>query len=205
MKAHLKIKSLALTLLLLSTASYSEVRSSELAIHKDNVSQEVVVNKQLENEAKEKVKVFATTLKQTLVSAIQTGGFENGVNICKDQAPQIAETLSTDGWQISRTSLKVRNTDNQASGWEIKNLKHFDSLFKQGVSATTLEASIQTQDTFRYMKAIPTDQICLACHGTSVDKTLQQIITAQYPEDAATGFTLDDIRGAFSLTKTITK
>ena len=205
MKAHLKIKSLPLTLLLLSTASCLQVWSSELAVNQGNKAQEVVVNKQLENEAKEKVNIFATTLKEALVSAIQTGGFENGVNICKEQAPQIAKKLSIDGWQVSRTSLKVRNTDNQASDWEVENLKRFDSLFKQGVPVATLEASQQTQDTFYYMKAIPTGQVCLACHGTSVDKTLQQTITAEYPEDAATGFTLNDIRGAFSLTKIITE
>ncbi|MFT2089486.1 DUF3365 domain-containing protein [Paraglaciecola sp. 2405UD69-4] len=205
MKAHLKTKSLPLTLLLLSTASYSEVRPSELAIHIDNVSQEVFVNKQLENEAKEKIKVFSTTLKQALVGAIQTGGFENGVNVCKEQAPQIAKNLSTGGWQVSRTSLKVRNTDNQPSDWERESLNQFDALFKQGVPAGKLETSQQTQDTFSYMKAIPTGQICLVCHGVSVDKTLQQTITTQYPEDVATGFRLGDIRGAFSLTKSITE
>jgi hypothetical protein len=51
------------------------------------------------------------------------------------------------------------------------------------------------------MKAIPTDKVCLACHGSTVDETLSQAIINKYPQDRAVGFTLEDIRGAFTLSK----
>jgi hypothetical protein len=52
------------------------------------------------------------------------------------------------------------------------------------------------------MKAIPTGTMCLACHGSSVDeKTLKKINTL-YPNDQAIGFSSEDLRGAFSITKT---
>lgn len=191
-------------MLFISADSLCEVTSPSATLFKDKTAERLTKQQiQLEREAKAKIKVFADTLKQTLVSAIQSGGFAEGVNVCKNQAPVIAESLSTDGWQVARTSLKVRNTDNQASNWEQETLKGFDAKFKKGVSPDSIDASLLTETSFRYMKAIPTGQICLSCHGPEIDKTLQQTITAQYPLDSATGFTLNDIRGAFTLHKAI--
>ncbi|MEP0177788.1 MAG: DUF3365 domain-containing protein [Paraglaciecola sp.] len=198
---HLKI--LGLALLLLGSACYAEGLHSNVLENEEVKSQASDLNIKLEGEAKAKIAIFARTLKQTLVSAMKAGGPENGVKVCKESAQQIATMLSTDGWQMSRTSLKARNPNNQASDWETANLLQFDAQYKQGAAANTLTASLQTQDAFLYMKAIPTGQICLSCHGISIDNDLQQTIMAAYPEDSATGFTLDDIRGAFSLVKSL--
>jgi len=49
------------------------------------------------------------------------------------------------------------------------------------------------------MQAIPTQAMCLACHGESLSQELQAVLHERYPEDQATGFKEGDIRGAFSL------
>jgi hypothetical protein len=54
---------------------------------------------------------------------------------------------------------------------------------------------------FRYMKAIPTGELCLTCHGGSIDPDLAARIRAGYPKDQATGFKLGELRGAFTLSK----
>lgn len=158
---------------------------------------------QLEQQAKQKISSFSGSLKLSLIEAIQSKGFSHAVNVCKIEAPKIAQQLSTDGWEVARTSLKVRNPDNQADSWEAQTLNTFDSAFKAGSPVTELTAKMQDEQVYRYMQAIPTGQVCLACHGQTVEPVLLETIRTSYPQDAATGFTLEDIRGAFTLSKAL--
>ena len=47
------------------------------------------------------------------------------------------------------------------------------------------------------MKAIPTGEVCLTCHGSNIKASLQIRINELYPDDKAYGFKIGDIRGAF--------
>jgi hypothetical protein len=53
------------------------------------------------------------------------------------------------------------------------------------------------------MKAIPTGDVCLLCHGAQLAPGVSQVLTELYPEDKATGFSMGDIRGAFVVTREI--
>ena len=59
----------------------------------------------------------------------------------------------------------------------------------------------QGQKTFRYMKAIPTGSLCLACHGDKLDPEVDAKLKALYPNDTARGFKEGDLRGAFTIAK----
>lgn len=159
----------------------------------------------LEVEAQRKIQQFGKRLKHALVTAIQEDGLVHAVNVCHTVAPEIAVNLSSDGWTVGRTSLRTRNTDNAADRWEKQTLQYFDSEYKAGRNAKQLTASLNDNVQFRYMKAIPTEQVCLACHGSSIDSELSASIRKQYPNDTAVGFTLEDIRGAFTLSKSLTE
>ena len=154
-------------------------------------------------EAAQKVEAFASSLKGALVKAIQQQGFAHAVDVCKSQAPEIASALSTDGWTVARTSLKARNPKNKPDGWEKGILEDFDHRFKAGIPVSALAAEIREKDQYRFMQAIPTSQVCLACHGSAIESELADTIRSQYPQDAATGYTLEDIRGAFTLRKVL--
>jgi hypothetical protein len=158
---------------------------------------------QLRAEAQQIIQQFAGSLKKALVTAIQSGGLVHAVDVCYSTAPDLAKDLSKDGWRVARTSLKTRNTQNQPDDWEAKMLDSFDSQFKAGVNVKELNISLYDQQRFRYMQAIPTDKVCLACHGVSIDAALNDAIMKQYPNDRATGFSLEDIRGAFTLSKAL--
>ena len=54
---------------------------------------------------------------------------------------------------------------------------------------------------YRFMKAIPTGPVCLACHGDKIDAAVEARIQELYPEDRARGFKAGDIRGAFTITQ----
>ncbi|TVU82117.1 MULTISPECIES: DUF3365 domain-containing protein [Pseudoalteromonas] len=155
----------------------------------------------LEQEAEKRIKEFSSSLKSRLKSAINKGGLSAGVKVCSEQAPKIAEQLSTDGWSIGRTSLRTRNTSNMPDEWELKTLADFEKLKQQGTEVNRLAKLSYGEQSFRYMKAIPTGGLCLACHGTSVTPDVKKVIQHYYPEDKAIGFNVGDIRGAFTLIK----
>ena len=52
---------------------------------------------------------------------------------------------------------------------------------------------------FRFMKAIPTGEVCLACHGSNIAPNVSARLDALYPDDRARGFAVGDLRGAFSV------
>nr|VFK10650.1 MAG: Protein of unknown function (DUF3365) [Candidatus Kentron sp. LPFa]VFK26753.1 MAG: Protein of unknown function (DUF3365) [Candidatus Kentron sp. LPFa] len=58
---------------------------------------------------------------------------------------------------------------------------------------------------FRYMKAIPTLEVCILCHGASLSPDVVAKLDELYPEDQARGFKVGDIRGAFSFMQPLSK
>ena len=57
--------------------------------------------------------------------------------------------------------------------------------------------TVEGKDVFRYMKAIPVVEPCLTCHGDAeeMDPAVIEAIREMYPEDAATGYDVGDLRG----------
>ena len=53
------------------------------------------------------------------------------------------------------------------------------------------------------MKAQGVDEVCLICHGKNISPEVQNALMEFYPKDAAQGYQLGEVRGAFSLRKTI--
>jgi len=54
---------------------------------------------------------------------------------------------------------------------------------------------------FRYLKAIPVQPPCLICHGTPemIAPAVRERLSADYPHDRATGYSLGQIRGAVTI------
>jgi len=154
-------------------------------------------------EAKAKTKELGMALKKVLKQELSANGLESAVQVCNVKAPLIADQTSKDGWSVSRTALKVRNSDNAPDAWETEVLERFEQKLSAGADPKTLDEATIKDGKFRYMKAIPTGQVCLACHGSSVQPELNDHIQTLYPKDQATGFELGQLRGAFSLTKSV--
>ena len=151
-------------------------------------------------------KEFMQTLKQELQSGMQEGGPINAISVCNLSAPAIANTYSVSrGWDVGRTSLKVRNPANAPDAWERSVLESFEERKAAGEAPAKMEHyEVVREDgvkQLRYMKAIPTAQLCLACHGESVDSITRTRLEKLYPEDQALGYKAGDIRGAFSISQ----
>ena len=149
---------------------------------------------------------FMQTLKQELKKGMQEGGPVNAISVCNLSAQGIANTYSVrKGWEVGRTSLKVRNPNNAPDDWERGVLESFNERKAAGEDPSKLEyhevVSSDGQRRLRYMKAIPTKELCLVCHGDYLDLTVKTRIDKLYPEDQARGFKAGDIRGAFTITQ----
>lgn len=145
-------------------------------------------------------------LMAVLSTAIQASGPANAMDVCKEEAPRMARAASEQsGWQIKRVSLGNRNPKASPDAWERRALEAFDRNQKAGVAPAKLEhwevVTENGQAVRRYMRALPTQPLCIQCHGTSeqlgagVAQRLQQL----YPHDRATGYAVGQIRGAMTL------
>ncbi len=150
---------------------------------------------------------FSEKLKTQLMSAMKAEGPVKAIEVCNVRAPAIASEVSTQGWSVGRTSLKLRNVKNKPDEWEMRTLEFFEAEKAKGADVTKLErseiANVNGVRTFRFMKAIPTGEPCLTCHGSEVSEPVKAKLATLYPNDQAIGFKAGDIRGAFTLSKPV--
>ncbi|MBD3634836.1 MAG: DUF3365 domain-containing protein [Methylophaga sp.] len=161
-----------------------------------------------DRDAQAAIKELATSLKSSLMAAMNDGGPAEAVSVCNLIAPSLAAEISKKyGLEIGRTSLKVRNPANEADAWETDVLQRFETRLASGeaIQKLTFKEKVDSESgsQWRMMKAIPTDKVCLSCHGKKIAEPIQARIEAHYPDDLATGFKLGDIRGAFTVKRDI--
>lgn len=169
---------------------------------------EAMVSSQNAQEARSLVKAFGSDLKHVLKSSMKSEGPIKALEVCNIQAGPIAEKNSTlSGWDIGRTSLKVRNESNAPDEWERNVLHQFEKRKAAGENLKTMEYSETVKEgdksVYRYMKPIPTAGLCVKCHGVNLGDEVSKKVKLLYPNDQATGFNVGDIRGAFTLQKII--
>jgi hypothetical protein len=160
-------------------------------------------------EARALTQEFAKTLKSELEAAIQSGGPIKAIGVCEERAPEIAANLSArTGWVVGRVSLKPRNAKiGQPDAWEEQVLTRFNERKAAGepVESMAFTEVIDKDGArhFRFMQAIPTGELCLACHGREITPEVTATLDQTYPGDKARGYTIGDVRGAFTLSKRI--
>jgi len=139
---------------------------------------------------------------------IRKGGPEGAIDVCREKAPAMARAASEQsGWAIRRVSLKNRNPKAVPDAWEEAVLKEFEQRSAAGEKPTSLEkgeaVAVGGGKVYRYMKALPTQDLCLQCHGTAerISPAVRARLDALYPQDKAVGYAPAEIRGAITLKK----
>ncbi|MCB4359926.1 Tll0287-like domain-containing protein [Quatrionicoccus australiensis] len=158
-------------------------------------------------ETKKAVLPVVPKVVNAMQEAVADKGVAGAIPVCKEQAPElIAQKRKETGWDIRRVSLKSRNAERGTPDlWEARVLADFNIRAAHGEKPETLEKSeIVTLDgkpVLRYMKALPTGDVCLKCHGPaeSLDAGLKAKLAESYPHDQATGYTKGQIRGALTV------
>jgi hypothetical protein len=165
---------------------------------------------QYQAEAKEITSAFFEELKGELVNAMKVGGPVNAIGVCNSLAPAIAMKHSENsGWNVARTSLKLRNPNNAPDAWETEVLQRFEQRRADGEGPDTLAYAEIVEEGgekyYRFMKGIvmpPLEKMpCLTCHGENLDPETAAILDEIYPQDKARGYKAGQVRGAFTLKK----
>jgi len=160
------------------------------------------------SESRAIVQQFTQSLKRELKLGLQAGGPAYAIGVCNVNAPTIAAAIGNErGWEVGRTSLRVRNPGNSPDAWERHVLETFEERLLSGEEAAEIEYYEVVQQNgarvFRYMKAIPTVEMCESCHGSDLDKSVRERLRDLYPMDQARGYRAGDIRGAFTFAKSL--
>lgn len=161
-----------------------------------------------QEDARENAMKLGKALKTELTTAMKSAGPLAAIEVCNTKAMPIGDEISAKtGWIVARTSLKTRNSVNQPDIWEREQLNAFEQRLAAGEPVGQLESFIETEENGykvqRFMKAIPTEEGCLACHGEQLAPAIANKIDALYPQDKARGFAVGQLRGAFTLQRTV--
>jgi len=149
-------------------------------------------------------------LLQVLTEEIAKGGPESAISVCREKAPQLAKAASEEtGWAIRRVSLRPRNPKAVADAWERAALEDFDRRAAAGESPATLEKGETVSEAgrteYRYIKALPVQPLCVACHGApeQLKPEVRQQLQTLYPADQGVGYAVGQIRGAMTIRKAL--
>ncbi|PJZ69188.1 hypothetical protein CH373_11415 [Leptospira perolatii] len=158
-------------------------------------------------EKKEIILDLFDQLQSELLSELQDSIRKNGpaasINICKTLSPKKEKELSAKypGLSIRRISDKNRNPSHAPNEWEAKTLEEWKSWIRTGKPPFTVFESNSSE--MRAMKPIIiASETCLKCHGPKdkMDANVRRELEKNYPNDKAFGYSVGELRGAFSAT-----
>jgi hypothetical protein len=168
------------------------------------------ITDQVKNGLRADAKEFMESLKTILVKEMQTNGIVAAVSVCSDTAQVLTNNYGVKkGIYIKRVSFKNRNENDVPNKIEAEALKTFEDLKQKGELKETTEYFTTIEEdgitTVVYLKPILVQAPCLSCHGASeqIGAEVINILQKKYPNDKATGYQLDDLRGAVSIQKTL--
>lgn len=146
-------------------------------------------------------KALSTQLKQ----AMQTGGVEQAAAFCNVVALPLTDSLSKQhNAVIKRTSLKLRNPQNAPDSMEVTMLKIYDQMSKMRNPVLVPKILEKGDNEIQFFAPIQIkNETCLKCHGV-LGQTMKEedyyYIQQHYPNDQATGYKMNDVRGMWSIT-----
>jgi len=120
---------------------------------------------------------------------------------CNNKAYPITDSMAAvHKAKIKRVTDKFRNPENKASAKEITYLQQFQKALDEGKEAKPIVDSVAGKIQFYY--PIVTNSMCLKCHGTpntTIEKETLSKIKLLYPNDLATGYDVNQVRGIWSI------
>ena len=177
----MKLKSLVLSTLLLSSVSMADTMS----VKQEGVKYIKMLGGTLKNELQAQMKADK--------SGIAAMGF------CTAKANKITEDINKKlpaYATVRRTSLKVRNdNNNKADALDQKVMAEYIAAIEAKTFTPKDIKVVQDGDTTRVYKALIAKAVCLKCHGTNISTEISKAIEISYPHDKAVGFKEGDLRG----------
>jgi len=147
-------------------------------------------------------KVSQSLLKQLapkLKHELQTNGLMSAMAFCNENAYILTEEINLrqlEGTSVKRISLQERNPANIPSADEKEVLESMQELHKKKKLPSFI---VKEKDkSYKYYKPLVIKkEVCLKCHGDiSKNEELSSFMKEHYPEDKATNYKMNDLRGA---------
>ena len=139
------------------------------------------------------------TLSGQLAGALQKGGVQEAVRYCNIKANPIMDSLSQAyRVKISRVTLHPRRPEDMANENESKILADYLNTLGSGETAEPFIQATSRDDVTFYAPILIISPLCLKCHGkvgTEISTEDYSVIKSLYPEDQATGYEMNDLRG----------
>jgi len=141
------------------------------------------------------------SLRNSLLRAIGTQGFDGAITFCSENAFVLTNTYA-DSVSIERTALRYRNPKNKPDSLEQVILENIASELKPGAvpGARIIRDGLNRE--IHYFKPIMMQSMCLNCHGKTNDQINEKTLTRirqLYPEDRAVNFKEGDLRGVWHI------
>ena len=139
-----------------------------------------------------------------LKQAIAEGGIPHAISFCNLSAYSIMDTLTTGRKAtIKRASLRLRNPQDAPTATEKEIIEEYGALLANNEELRPVVKSLDKQQILYAQPIMMNNPLCLNCHGTVGEQVSQEtydLIESLYPEDNATGHSLGDLRGIWSIT-----
>ena len=141
-------------------------------------------------------------LGSNLKQAMQESGPVGALHFCHEQAvPLTQSVVAGDLLDLKRVSDKNRNPDNTPNEPQLKYIKQAKSQLAEGQNPSAVVREVNDQMVAYY--PIVSQPGCLQCHGspkTDIAPDTLQAIRERYPDDKATGFDVNQLRGIWVIT-----
>lgn len=136
-------------------------------------------------------------LGKNLMGAIKANGTANALSFCNEKAILLTDSMANAlNASIKRVSDKNRNANNLASQQELDYIiKAKAELASKGEITPQLQ---ETESAYLGYYPITTNKMCMQCHGQvgkQITPEVTQKISTLYPNDKATGYKPNQLRG----------
>jgi len=138
-----------------------------------------------------------------LTAAIAKDGPQGAIAVCSERAPQIAaETGKAHGVTLRRATTKPRNPKNAADAIERKTLETFATAIDAKQPPKPQVIAAENGAKVFHAPILLASPLCLQCHGNperDIAPATLEALRKAYPEDQATGYTVGQLRGLWSV------
>lgn len=142
-------------------------------------------------------------LGKNLMNALNNGGTENAIEFCNTKAIVLTDSMGVAfNGTIKRVSDLPRNPLNKANESETEFINELKQKKSKGEKLTS--KIVESEGNVIGYFPIETNAMCLQCHGlkdTDIKPNTLKKLAELYPNDQATGYKENKIRGIFVVTK----
>ncbi len=200
---NLSLFILTVSILLVLLVQACKSKSTDKPGNEASVEQVSYTQEELMIKGKEIAGQINSSLQEALKKAIQEKGFEGAIGFCSLKAIPITDSISQkESVRIQRVSHKARNPENLADSEDMKIIEKYLQISQDTLAKKQAMMVKHDEKKIFYAPIYVANSLCLNCHGApgkEILPSLGKVIAEKYPDDQATGFSLNDFRGLMKI------